>query len=396
MKCPSCKTRIPEIPEAIAFSFCPYCGKSLKVDKTETKVPEPRQLPSGKWNIQLRKEGISITEDSPEKCKDAARAFRSGLLQIEKKQEEDQKHTETITIEKVIERYIKDNENLLSASTIRAYKSYQKHHFQALLKLDAHSDINYQRHIDAEYKAGNSAKTVINAWRLITAAMAAANIEIPNAKNLHMPKREKKEKQFLDYEQIVTFLDAVKGKECELAALLALHSLRLSEILALTKDKIDLDKGIIHVRGARILGENGLEETKLNKTAASTRDVPIMIQRLKDLLQSCPSKGYIVTIGRKRPYDQINSICRSAGLPEIGVHGLRHSFASLAYHLAWSEKTTMRIGGWSNNATVNAIYTHLAQQDIDDDVQAMINFYNGDYNHTVVEMQTEEAKTAEQ
>lgn len=386
-QCKSCKAKLPDIPEIVEFSYCPYCGKALKVDKSETKVPEPKQLPSGRWNIQLRKEGISITEDTPEQCRAKARAYREGFL---KKDKEETPKADTITIEQVIDKYIKDNESLLSASTIRSYKSYQKHHFQALMPLDAHSDISYQRHIDAEYKADNSAKTVINAWRLITAAMSAANIEIPNAKNLHMPKREKKEKQFLDYEQINTFLKAVEGKDCELAALLALHSLRLSEILALTKEKIDLKKDIIHVRGAMILGENGLEESKLNKTAASTRDVPIMIPRLKTLLENCPSKGYIVTDGRKRPYDQINRICKSANLPEVGVHGLRHSFASLAYHLAWSEKTTMRIGGWSNNATVNAIYTHLAAQDIDDDVKAMINFYKGDYNHTVVDMKTDE------
>lgn len=391
-QCKSCKTKLPEIPEIIEFSFCPYCGKALKVNKSETKIPNPRQLRSGKWNIELRKEGISITEDTPEKCRDIARAYRAGLIQKEDAPEK----VDFISIGEVIDNYIKSNESLLSPSTIRAYKSYRNHHFQALMPLDARSGIDYQRHINAEYKADNSAKTVINAWRLITAAMSAANIEIPNAKNLHMPKREKKEKEFLDYEQINTFLKAIKGKDCELVALLALHSLRLSEILALTKDKIDFSNDIIHVRGAMVLGENGLEETKVNKTKASTRDVPIMIPRLKELLKKCQAEGHIITDGRKRPYDHINKICREAGLPEIGVHGLRHSFASLAYHLAWSEKTTMRIGGWSNNATVNAIYTHLAAQDIDDDVKAMINFYNGDYNHTVVDMKTEKTEAAEQ
>ena len=390
--CKYCKSKLPNIAEAIEFSFCPYCGRALKVNKSEIKVPEPVELPSGKWRIQLRKEGESVTEDTPELCKARARALRAKFIESEKKEKVD-----SVTIAQVIEQYISDNENLLSPSTIRSYKSYKEHHFQALQKLNARSEINYQRHIDAEYKAGNSAKTVINAWRLITASMAAANIEIPNAKNLHMPKRVKQEKQFLDYEQIGIFLEAVKNQDCELAALLALHSLRLSELLALTKDKIDLEKNIIHVRGARILGENGLEETKLNKTAASTRDVPIMIPRLRELLENCPSKGYIVDIGRKRPYDHINKICKAANLPEIGVHGLRHSFASLAYHLGWSEKTTMKIGGWSNNATVNSIYTHLSQMDVNEDVQAMINFYNGDYDHAVVPLAApgeETAKTA--
>jgi integrase len=59
------------------------------------------------------------------------------------------------------------------------------------------------------------------------------------------------------------------------------------------------------------------------------------------------------------------------------VHGLRHSFASLAYHLKWSEATTMREGGWANTDTVHRIYTHLAAQDANDDIKRMQNFYNG-------------------
>lgn len=371
--------------------FCCWCGKKLNKDPTEIKIPEP-EFRSGKWRIYLRREGVSITETTPELCKTKARAVRAEFLTIEKPEKTEDKPI--VTIDKLIDDYISSNESLLSPATIRSYKSYKKHHFQSLMALDANSDINYQKHIDAEYKADNSAKTVINAWRLITAALTAANIEIPNAKNLHMPKRVKHEKQFLDYEQIETFLKAIKGESCELVALLALHSLRLSEILALTKDKIDLKKNIIHVRGAVVLGENGLQEKQQNKTAASTRDVPIMIPRLADLLKQCPA-GRIVPENRKRPYDEINKICSAAGLPEVGVHGLRHSFASLAYHLGWSEKTTMKIGGWSNNSTVNEIYTHLADQDINDDVQAMKNFYQGDYSHTVI-VTAEEQKRAEE
>lgn len=394
MKCPSCKTNIPVIPEAITFSFCPFCGKTLKIDKSnkaeEIKVPKA-EFRSGKWRIYLRKEGISVTESTKEMCESKARMYRAGELKPEKKAKKD-----FVSVGQLVDKYIKDNEageneTGLSPSTIRSYKSYRKYHFQDLMVLDVNSDIDYQKYIDEEKKAGNSAKTILNAWRLITASLKAANIEIPNERNLKMPKRIKHEKQFLDYEQITEFLEAIKGSDCELVALLALHSLRLSEILALTKDKIDLKKNLIHVRGAVVLGENGLQEKAQNKTEASVRDVPIMIPRLAEMLKKCPA-GRIVPENRKRPYDQINKICRDAGLPEVGVHGLRHSFASLAYHLNWSEKTTMRIGGWSNNATVSDIYTHLAAQDVNEDVKTMMAFYNGDYNHTVVNLRTDEEK----
>ena len=66
---------------------------------------------------------------------------------------------------------------------------------------------------------------------------------------------------------------------------------------------------------------------------------------------------------------------RRAGLPEVGVHGLRRSFASLAYHLKWDMMTTMRIGGWDDDKVVREIYTKLSAKDIDKDVKKMRRFY---------------------
>ena len=58
------------------------------------------------------------------------------------------------------------------------------------------------------------------------------------------------------------------------------------------------------------------------------------------------------------------------------MHCLRHSFASLAYHLRWQEKTVMQVGGWSTPEVVNEIYTHLSALDKNDDVERMRLFYD--------------------
>lgn len=57
------------------------------------------------------------------------------------------------------------------------------------------------------------------------------------------------------------------------------------------------------------------------------------------------------------------------------MHGLRHSFASLAYHLHMPERIAMEIGGWSDSGTMHKIYTHIAQSDIKRYQAAMGNFY---------------------
>jgi integrase len=185
----------------------------------------------------------------------------------------------------------------------------------------------------------------------------------------------KKERQFLDEKQIGTFIAALRGKKIETAALLGLHSLRRSEILDLTWDDIDLERGIIHVRGAAVIDKDGkLVHKSENKNASSTRDVPIMIPRLRELL-SQGGEGYIVNYRPNAMYIQINRECKKLGLPEVGVHGLRHSFVSLAYHLGWSEVATMRVAGYADYQTMRKIYTHLSEQDRKKDIGNMESFY---------------------
>lgn len=77
MKCKNCKRVIDD--DSI---FCKWCGERQireRKKKDEIKVPSPRQLKSGKWNIELRAEGQSITEDTAALCEAKARAIRAGF-----------------------------------------------------------------------------------------------------------------------------------------------------------------------------------------------------------------------------------------------------------------------------------------------------------------------------
>ena len=85
--------------------------------------------------------------------------------------------------------------------------------------------------------------------------------------------------------------------------------------------------------------------------------------------------GRLVTTNPTTLYGAINGLCKKNGLPEVGVHGLRHSYISLCFHLGWDMKTVMREGGYSNLQTVNDVYRHLAAQDANADIAQMIDFY---------------------
>ena len=359
MKCKRCKREIAD-----NSIYCNWCGHQQLTASNEVRVPKPTHK-GNTWFAQLTVDGrrVYVSGESEEEYYAKARAAKSELIEIKKA-------APRLTLGTAIDNYINDNDAVLSPSTINAYRSYRRTRFKGYMDDDV-EQINYQRMVNDECKIV-SPKTVHNAFRLVTASLKHASIPTPE---VNLPQKQKAERPWLDYQQISILLDKCKGKPYELGILLGLHGLRRSEILHLTSDDIDTERGLIYVRGASVIGENNkLTDKATNKTTSSTRTVNIVIPRLNDAVKD--KKGKLITTNPTTMYGLINGLCEKNGLPKVGVHGLRHSFASLAYHLGWSELTTMREGGWSNPDTVHRIYTHLAAQDANEDIQRMKKFYS--------------------
>lgn len=352
MKCKYCKKELPD-----GASFCCWCGKSLQVQ--EIKIPAARQLPSGKWNIQLKAEGVSITEDTRAKAEAKARAIRAGFVE--------EKARSRGTLRGAIDRYIESKSNVLSPSTIAGYRSMQRNRFPEYMDKQMRS-VNWKQAVNNEIPRC-SPKTMKNAWGFVKTVLNENGIETDG---IDIPIAPKTERPWLTPEQIPVFLAAIRGEPCELPALLALHSLRRSEIAALLPQ--DVTPGGIRVNGAVVAGEHHrLVRRAQNKTAKSQRVVPVLIDRVLDIL---PDSGGIITGHINIPARQIDRICRKNGLPEVGMHGLRHTFASLAWSLGIDELTTMRYGGWSDFKTVHDIYTHLSDTDAQKGAAKIREFYS--------------------
>ena len=361
MRCKKCKREIPD-----NSIFCNWCGHKQLTASDDVRIPVPRRK-GNQWFNQITVDGerVYISAFSEEDYYAKARAAKTQQIEIKKDPTKS-------TLGRVIDKYIEANDAVLSPSTLKAYKSYRKTRFQSYMEKSV-GKIDYQRMVNAEAKEVKP-KTLANAWRLVTASLRNADMEIPK---VNLPKIPKSERPWLDYEQIKTFLDAIHGDDCEVAALLALNGLRRSELLHLTDEDIDTEKGIIRVRGASVYNDKGqFVDKDTNKNATSTRTVHIVIPRLLELLQD--RQGKIVTTKPNTTYVQVNRICRDVGLPEIGVHGLRHSYASLGWHLRIDPLVIQREGGWANFDTVNKVYTHLAEQDAQDDVISMREFFKND------------------
>ena len=325
------------------------------------KVPTPKKLPSGNYNVMLRLggENISITKSSPKECKDEARIIKSEHLAGKRAI----RCNETLDI--ILTKYIDSRRSVLSPSTIAGYETIRKNRFKKYMKKKISDIDDWQAVINAEVKDGLSPKSIRNNWGLVVSAMGYVGQPVPQ---VQLPAMIPATRTYLDNDQVKIFVAAIHGHPCEIPALLALHSLRRSEILGLTWDKIDLQSNTIRVEGSAVIGPDGkLTYKQTNKTRKSRRVIPIMIPALHDALNAVPKKNRVGLVYQKSPnliWEQVNYICRKNGLPEPGVHGLRHSFATIAFSsdVGMTEREVMEIGGWESHQVVHGIYEHLSAQ----------------------------------
>lgn len=338
------------------------------------KIPKARKLPSGTWFIQLRLggESVPVTGRTEKECRD-----RAALIKAEHRAGKREKIAAgaDMTLREACQKYIEKKEKARkSPETIRGYDVILRNRFQSAMSKRISSIQSWQQlyNADAEHL---SPKTMQNTWAFIRAAVETeAGISLPKIETV---TREKKEHAFLDPDQVKAFVKASEGDKYRIALLLALHSCRLSEILAISWSDVDLQDGRIRIAGAVVWDKHGHKvEKSQNKTEGSTRWVPIFIPELTQELSAAHRKtGKLVTANRNTILRHSDAICEAIGAPKVGVHGLRHSFASLCYSLNVPMKITMQVGGWSDPKIVSDIYTHLSQKNINEQVDSLKKFF---------------------
>lgn len=333
------------------------------------KTPKAIHLESGAWRCRLRidDQDISITRNTEKEAIAEAMAIKAGI-------KEASKQPKKITVKKAIDNYIDARKPVLSPSTIRGYCIIRDNRFQSMMQRDIFSvtQEQWQRAVNLEARAV-SAKTLTNSWRFISSVICEATGQ---RLSVRLPQIVANERPWLTPEEIPVFVEAIKGQSIEIAALLALSSLRCSELLNLSWKDLDLEKGIIKVNGAAVFDEAGkLIRKKETKNKTSRRIVPIIPPLLEALKAQKYHSEYVVTMTANGIYKHINRVCEAQGLPKVGIHGLRHSFASLAVHLKMPEKVAMQIGGWADDQTMRKIYTHISQADISSHAEAFTNFF---------------------
>lgn len=183
------------------------------------------------------------------------------------------------------------------------------------------------------------------------------------------PPRTKKPKYLNQYELHKLLDDLNLSSEINLdwlILLIAKTGMRFSEALALTPKDFDLAHQTLSVSKTwDYKGKGGFLPTK---NQSSVRKIPLDWQtviQFAELLKVLPEDKPIFVSG-KVYNSTVNDIlarhCRSAEIPVISIHGLRHTHASLLLFAGVSIASVARRLGHSNITTTQKTYLHIIQE----------------------------------
>lgn len=231
--------------------------------------------------------------------------------------------------------------------------------------------------------AGYSANSVARIRVTLSVALRQAErwglIERNPVRLVSLPKVKHYEPKFLDIDQAKAYLAAAAGHRMEALFTVALAiGLRQGEALGLRWQDIDMNGGLVRVRKSlhRSAGRRELGEVK---TASGRRDIPLppiavatlrshRARQLADRLQSggeWKDLDFVFATRIGTPLDARNvirwhhKIRAAAGFPDLRMHDLRHSCATLLLAQGVDLKTIQTILGHSSIVVTANLYAHV-------------------------------------
>lgn len=279
----------------------------------------------------------------------------------------------------------------LKPRTINVYKSHIEQHFIPALgavRLQQLKPPQIQSFYNSLQKKEKplSPKSIKNIHGVLHKAMQQA-VEIGYIRQnptqtCKLPRVEKAPVHALDEDQITTLLQYIKGHRFEtLYTVDTFTGMRQSEILGLTWDCVDFEKGTIRLyRQWQIInGVRGFHSLKNGKSRTIT-PAPYVIQLLQQQkrtqtewqLQAGPAwhneEGFVFTDRHGYPlkhdivYRSFKRITQQLEFPNIRFHDMRHTYASACIHAGDDIKALQENMGHHTAAFTLDAYGHISKQ----------------------------------
>jgi integrase/recombinase XerD len=187
------------------------------------------------------------------------------------------------------------------------------------------------------------------------------------SENMESPKLWQRLPKALALSEIRQLLDGSgrKGKfalrDRAMLELMYSSGLRASEVIALKMQDVNTEAGFVRLTGKgskeRVVPAGFRAMTKLREYIAGLRPALFRKHRNSDYL-FLTARGKPMT--RQRLWQALRSLARSAGLPDISPHMLRHSFATHMLEGGADLRSLQKMLGHSDISTTQ-VYTRVSQ-----------------------------------
>jgi len=288
--------------------------------------------------------------------------------------------------------WIKTRSTALKPKTISDYSLLINKHINPHLGDFEIKDINRQvidRFLYQLFEQGVGTRTIHYVYSVLrTAFNYALSIELiasNKIKQATLPQKEHKEMKVLDQKQVGTFLRFAKSSPYYVLFLTAINTgMRISELLALKWDDIDFQSSMIHVQRQVKNQFHKNFQFSSPKTKYGVRNIPISDRltlylgehkheeydqdqagnRRENDLVFTSTAGTIVTYSHLRRV--FKRILVDANLPDLRLHDLRHTCATLLIENNIPITSVSRILGHSKPSVTLDFHGHLTDHSFDE------------------------------
>lgn len=302
------------------------------------------KLPSGSYRIRQTEKGKRYSLTVPFKPTQK-QAFELINEKISHRQ------SRSVVFQTAAEEYIRIKKDVLSPSTVRGYNAYLRNMPEWFTSMDIADIEDYHlQKLISEHSQAHSPKSVHNLYGFVRAVI---RLFVPKTDICAtLPQKVRRRDYTPSRDDVMRLLDYSKDTPFYVPIYLATLSLRRSEICALTMDDLKGDK--LTVNKALVRSDNGFVLKPTPKTDASNRIVTLP----RDLVERINEQGYIYNLYPNSIDQYIRRHLPKLGIPNFSVHDLRHFFASYAHDLGYSDAQIQKMGGWSTDNVMKAVYRH--------------------------------------
>ena len=271
------------------------------------------------------------------------------------------------------------------------------------LKLQSVRATHVQRLFNEMEDDGLSPKTIKNVSAILHRAFGIALKQSMIATNpcdcTVIPKLTRHEVKSLEGDEIPRFLEAIRGHRFESAYAVALFTgLRQGETLGLSWDQVDFEKGEITVdqqlQRDRTDGQYVIGHTTKNNQSRTIQPPSICFEYLKRQRQAQAQSRLLAGNLWNNPdnlvftdelgghlkifthYSCLKKIAAGIGRPDLRVHDLRHTAATVAIASGGSVKSVQTMMGHATASFTMDVYTHSSRKMMEDTANRVQNFYD--------------------